>query len=118
VAKDLTGIASGMFGFAYVTGTLGVVRGERRIEDRPESLRRARGLGRKLVSDIERRRRYPFQALLPRVMTALIARRFILRSILDNREGRMKAVYENLVARGVIRPATKASELQERPAPG
>ena len=114
VAKDLTGIASGMFGFGYVTGTLGVVRGEVRIEQKPEALQRARDLGRKLVDDIERGRRYPFQALLPRLGTALIARRFVLRSILANREGRMKAVYENLVTRGLIRPVAKAGDLRER----
>jgi len=33
------------------------------------------------------------------------ARRFILRSILDSRKGRMKAVYEHLVAHGLIQPA-------------
>jgi multimeric flavodoxin WrbA len=114
VARDLTGIASGMFGFGYVTGTLGVVRGEERIEQKPEALRRARDLGRKLVADIEEGRRYPFQAMLPRAGTALIARRFILRSILTNREGRMKAVYENLVGRGLIRPVAKAGDLRER----
>jgi multimeric flavodoxin WrbA len=118
VAKDLTGIVSGMFGFGYVTGTLGVVRGSKRIEDMPEKLQRARELGCKLVSDIERRRRYPFQLLLPRLGTALIARRFILRSILDNREGRMKAVYENLVARGVIQRVDAARDLSEQVASG
>lgn len=38
------------------------------------------------------------------VKNVKIARRFILRSILDNRRGRMKAVYEHLVARGLIQP--------------
>jgi len=38
------------------------------------------------------------------MMIALINRRFILRSILDNRKGSMKAVYDNLVANGLIRP--------------
>jgi multimeric flavodoxin WrbA len=118
VAKDLTGIASGMFGFGYVTGTLGVVRGEQRIESMPEALQRARDLGRRLVADIDQGRRYPFQALLPRAGTALIARRFILRSILNNREGRMKAVYENLVARDLIRPVARVGDPREGLASG
>ena len=104
VAKELTGIVSGMFGQGHITGTLGAARGKGRIEDRPAALQRARQLGFKLVSDVERRRRYPFQALPSRMMTALIIRRFILRSILDNRKGSMKAVYDNLVANGLIRP--------------
>jgi len=114
VATELTGIVSGMFGHGYVTGILGAMRSGKRIEDKPKALQRARELGFKLVADIERRRRYPFQALFPRMMTVLIVRRFILRNILDNREDRMKAVYENLVARGVIRPVTKAGDLREK----
>jgi multimeric flavodoxin WrbA len=114
VAKELTGIVSGMFGYGCVTGTLGVLRGEGRIEQKPEKLQRARELGRRLVDDIERRRRYPFQALLPRLLTALIARRFILRSVLDNREDRMKTVYENLVARGLIEPSKEYATRREQ----
>ena len=114
VAKQVTGIVFGMFGHGYVTGTLGVLRSGKRVEEKPEALQRARELGFKLAADIEHRRRYPFQALLPRMVTALIVRRFILRSILDNSEGCMKAVYENLVARGLIRPVTKAGDMREQ----
>ncbi len=105
VAKELTGIVLGMFGDGYVTGTLGALRSWGRIEQKPKAVKQARRLGRKLVDDIERRRRYPFQAVSHRLLTALIVRRFILRDILDNRRSHTKAVYENLLARGIIQPA-------------
>lgn len=114
VARELADIMFGMFGHGYVAGTLGVLRGWERIEEKPEALLQARDLGRKLVDDIEERRRHPFQALSTKMMTALIVRRFILRNILDNREDRMRAVHENLVARGLIKPAGQSQQLEEQ----
>jgi len=104
VAKRLTTIVSGMFGSSAVSGTLGVLRGWNRIEEKPEALAKARELGRKLVADIRRGRRYPFRNVFSRLLTALVVRRVARRNVLANRQNRMKAVYENLVSRELIKP--------------
>ena len=103
VAKRLTQIVGGMFGSGTVSGTLGILRGWTRVEENPKALAQARGLGRKLVEDIRRGHRYPFQNLFDRLLTALVVRRVIKRNVLENRRSRMKAVYENLVSRDLIR---------------
>jgi multimeric flavodoxin WrbA len=105
VAKDLTGIVNGMFGGGYASGTLGVARGWARVEQMPEALEQARALGRRLVEDISQRRSYPVQRLLDRAVTAFFVRPMIRKNVLDHREEEMKAVYENLVARGLMQPA-------------
>ena len=112
VAKKLTGIASGpfgaLFGRAYVSGSLGVARGGKRIEEQPAVLEKARRLGTRLADDISRGRRYPFQNLVGRAMSALFLRRAFERSIKDFRGREMKAVYESLVKRGLIQPVGEA----------
>ncbi len=89
----------------YLTGYIGVKLGGDRIESRPDALTKAYSLGQKLADDIRTERTYPFQKLFDRLMTALVVRRIILQNIYTHKDGQMKAVYDNLVGRGLIRPA-------------
>jgi multimeric flavodoxin WrbA len=112
VAKDLTGVVNGMFGGGYATGALGIARGWEKVERMPEALEKARALGRRLVEDIAERRSYPAQRLLDRAITAAFVRPMIRKNVLDHRHGEMRAVYENLVARGLMQPAGPAESRQ------
>lgn len=89
----------------YSSGYFGVKLGYDRIEARPDALAKAYRLGQKLADDIRTGRKYPFQKLFDRLQMALIVRRIILKNIYTNKDKRMKAVYANLVSRGLIRSA-------------
>jgi multimeric flavodoxin WrbA len=104
VAKHLTEIVEGIFGSGYVSGTLGVHRGDVRIEKKPEALAQARRLGMRLVKDIEKGQTYPFRNLANKILITLILRKVMRRNILENRKNGMKAVYENLTIRGLLKP--------------
>jgi hypothetical protein len=95
----LTGIADGLFGRGYVSGILGVGLGWHGAD---EFLPQARRLGQRIVGDIRRQRKYPFQKLFSRLLDALFLQRVMKRNVLDNREGSMKGVYEYLAARRQI----------------
>ncbi len=105
VARGLTQIAGGMFGYGKVTGSLGVARGWERIEESPEALDRAWALGRRLARDIAAQRAYPLQHAKDRLITALFVRPEIRRNILEHRTREMKAIYESLTARGLLNVA-------------
>ncbi len=111
VAKKLTGVVGGPFGAlfarAYVSGSLGVARGGKRVEEKSAALDKARRLGRHLADDIRRGRRYPFQNLVGRAISALLMRSAFEKSIKSFRHREMKAVYESLVRRGLIRPVAE-----------
>jgi hypothetical protein len=85
-----------------MTGHLGIKLGYDRIETKPDELKKAYRLGQKLVTDIEQQKTYPFQKLLQRIFNRLIIKRIILKNIDKNKDGSMKAVYDNLVARKLI----------------
>jgi multimeric flavodoxin WrbA len=89
---------------AYSSGFIGVKLGYDRIESQPEALKEAYDLGGKLVRDIEAGKRYPLQRFFDRTMNTLLVRRIILRNIYANKDGRMRAVYEDLLERGLIKP--------------
>lgn len=103
VAKDIVKhFLAGFHQRGYRSGYLGVALGYGSVGDKPKALAKAHKLGLKLVRDIEKRRKYPFQSLFDRMMVALIVRRVIVKNIDANRHGDMKAVYENLVGRGLM----------------
>ena len=105
VAKDiLKHFTAGFHQRGYVSGYLGVAVGYDRIENNPKALNKAYKLGTKLVNDIAKKRKYPFQSLKDRVIISLFVRKSILKNIYTNRDGDMKAVYENLIGRGLIKP--------------
>jgi multimeric flavodoxin WrbA len=101
VAKRLAYLlTNGVFQRGHVSGFLGASsRGEGIT---PDALRRARGLGRKLVRDIQIGRRYPLQYPIGGLVNRLILKPNFGTAILDNREGMMKGVYENLKQRGLL----------------
>lgn len=101
VAKKLArSFSTGFFGRGYVSGWLGVSVGDARVSD--DALERARRLGRKMALDIRTRRRYPLQELGKRIITRLIVRPMIRKNILAHRDNSMRAVYESLLAQGVL----------------
>ncbi len=104
VARHLTQVVEGIFGSGHVSGTLGVLRGDDRIETKPKALAQARQLGRRLVEDIEKRPTYPFRNIGNRILVTLILRKVMRRNILENKDNEMKAVYENLTTRGLLEP--------------
>jgi multimeric flavodoxin WrbA len=102
VARHLTRFTDSVFGRGYVSGTFGVLRGWKRIEQYPEHLQRAYHLGQKLTEDIRQKRTYPFQNLFGRLLGRLVLRRIFLNNIMQHKDAGMKAVYETLVARNQI----------------
>lgn len=104
VARDLGNeFVSGFHRRGYLSGTIGVKLGEDRIEDRPQEMAQAYRLGQKLVHDIRTGRRYPFQRLFDRLMVKLVVRRIILQNIYAHKDCEMKAIYDNLIERKLIR---------------
>lgn len=102
VAKELAEhFIVGFHARGFLTGHIGVLVGNDGIEKQPDALRRAYRMGQKMYSDIRTGRRYPLQKL-PRRLINRIPRKIILKNIYRNKDGSMKAVYENLVKRGLI----------------
>ncbi|GEM_PF-3000351 len=95
---------SGFHKRGYMTGYMGVKLGNEGIETKPADLERAYKMGNKLADDIRRKKKYLFQKLGDRVITTLIVRKMIIKNIYANKDGSMKAVYENLVDRDLIKP--------------
>lgn len=88
---------------AYMTGYVAAKLGYSKVEESPEILKRAYMLGIKLVNDIRKKRKYPFQKLIDRIIVSLIVRKIILKNIYENKNGIMKAVYENISGRKLIK---------------
>jgi multimeric flavodoxin WrbA len=106
VAKDLSReFSSDFHARSYVSGYLGVNVGHKRIEDIPIALKKAHELGGKMSKDMKSGKSFVFQRLFARMMFGLFARRIILANIYSNKDGQLKAVYENLVDRKLIKPA-------------
>ena len=106
VAKDIAkDFIMGFHQRGYFSGHLGVALGYDKVDTKPEVLLKAYNLGVKLANDIKKKRKYPFQNLIGRLMIILFVKKIILKNIYNNRDGDMKAVYENLTSRGMIKPA-------------
>ncbi len=106
VAKDIVKrFIAGFHRRSYVTGYLGVAIGYERIENKPKAMAAAYRLGVKLAQDISRKKKYHLQGFKDRLMITLIVKKIILKNIYTNKDGDMKAVYQNLVERGMIKPS-------------
>jgi multimeric flavodoxin WrbA len=104
VAKKLAGeYAVGFFGRGYSCGSLGLHVGTGRTADYPKALEKARRLGKKLVKDVRKKKKYRFQRLGDRILTKILIRPIIKKNILKNKDHRMRAVYHNLTQRGLLR---------------
>lgn len=87
---------------SYLSGYMFAHVGHEDIRRRPEWEIEARRLGRKLYSDIQFKKKYPFQKLWSRFMMGIVVRKLIVKNIYENKDGQMKAVYENLVERHLL----------------
>ena len=103
VAKSLAGLlASGVFGRAYISGTMGAkARGQGNQPD-AASLRKARTLGRRLASDIRHGRKHRVRALPRTLLNRLMLRPMFRGAILKYKEGMMRGVYCHLKEKGLI----------------
>ena len=103
VARGLAYLpTNGVFQRGYVSGFLGASSRGKGVAADPETLRKARELGRKLAQDIQSGRRYPLQNLVGRLMNRFILKPNFTTVILNYREGMMKGAYENLRQRGLL----------------
>jgi hypothetical protein len=98
-ARMLTGITDGFHRNGRISGILGVPVGHGNAE---LALPQARKLGRKIAEDIWTQRKYPFQKLLENLFRSLVLERLMKRNVLENKDGKMKGVYEYWLARGYI----------------
>ncbi len=99
LARKLT---KGVFERGYTSGFVGASSGAGGVEHNPRALKKARALGRKLVQDVRRRKRYPLQNLAGRILNRLVLRPSYSKAVIEYREGPVKGVYENLRQRGVL----------------
>ncbi|VBB07549.1 nadph-dependent fmn reductase [Lucifera butyrica] len=103
VAMGLTCLArDGIFKRGYVSGILGINIGSDRVVNDAGKLMLARNLGKKITRDIKTYNKYPFQNLIGRWINCLFVRPHFYKVILKNKDGSMKAVYNNLSQRGLI----------------
>ncbi len=93
----------GVFGRARVTGRLAaILRGGKSAAGIPAQMRKARRLGEKMVRDFDRRRTYPWQRLIPRLLNGLLMKPLIQKGIAANSDGSMRGVYASLHSRGLL----------------
>lgn len=88
---------------SFMSGYVAASLGYNRVEENQKIMNQAHLLGMKLVKDIGANKKYPFQKLFDRIMISLVVRRIILKNINTNKDGIMKAVYENLIDRKLIK---------------
>jgi multimeric flavodoxin WrbA len=98
-ARMLTGITDGFHRNGRISGILGVPVGH---GDAQAALPQARGLGRRIAKDILAQRKYPFQKLMENLLRALVLKRLMRKNVLENKDGKMKSVYEHWLAKGYI----------------
>ena len=94
--------SGGVFGRAYVAGTLGVKARPAGSPVDGRDLKKAEALGRKLALDIERGRTYLWQRPVQRLMNAIVMKPSFRASILKYQDDMMKGVYLNLRERSLI----------------
>lgn len=104
VARDLASIgSSGVFKRGYVSGVLGAgfINNMTAHEDK-DTLEKAHDLGCKISRDIEDEKRYPTQKLFIRSVNKFIVKPKFIKYVFRERESSTKAVYTNLIQRGLI----------------
>ena len=106
-AKDLVkNFSAGFFKNGYISGYLYAHLNKdlniNKIEDFPAYIEKAKLLGGKIVNDIKIKKKYLFQSIIDKIIIKIIAKRVIIKNIKKNRDGFLKAVYENLKIRELI----------------
>jgi multimeric flavodoxin WrbA len=108
VAKELGfGSTAGIFLTSYCSGYLGVAvgagdSGMKNIELFPEKITRAYKMGIKLANDIKTNKKYLFQGIGKKILFGFLLKGIMRANLIKNKNGYMKAVYENLKERGLI----------------
>jgi len=100
VAKYLTEITDGLFEVGYRCGYLGARIGEGNIDE--DDLNKAQELGKKLVQAIKTQKRYRFQKMPFKVLSAIAITPKMRKNLLKNKDTSMRGVYSYLKARGKI----------------
>lgn len=100
VAKCLTEITDGLFEVGYRSGYLGAKIGEGTIDK--VDLNKAQELGEKLIQDIKTQKRYRFQKLPFKVLSAIAIKPKMRKNLIENKETSMSGVYNYLKERGKI----------------
>ena len=92
-------ITTGWHRLGKVSGTLGASVGWGDVDPyKPKAYR----LGQRIVEDIQIKRRYPFQMFIKKMAFGLFIRRVMEKMIIENKDGRRKAVYQYLKNEGLI----------------
>jgi multimeric flavodoxin WrbA len=102
-AKNLVKlVASGAFDRAYITGYLGAHLKGSKISQNKKIMDKAYSLGKKIVSDISKKRNYGLQNLYRRFLNSFIIKPMFLKTIISNKNGMTKGVFNILEAKGYL----------------
>jgi multimeric flavodoxin WrbA len=102
VAKLLVEISNGFLARGFISGAMGITLGWGHVKDYPKTLEKAYKLGSRVAIDIKTGAQYPFQGLYSRLLGKLFLSRVMRKNILQNKDGKLKAVYENVLSRGLM----------------
>jgi multimeric flavodoxin WrbA len=100
VAKSLTDITDGLFEVGYRTGNLGAKIGEGNIDEK--DLNKAQELGKKLVQDIKTQKKYRFQKLWTKFLSAVAIKPTMRKNLRENKASSMQGAYNYLKKREKI----------------
>ena len=90
----------------YVSGLLAVNTGWDKTCTDQAVLQKAFRLGVRLAQDIQKGAAYPLQNLGGRLINRLFVRKAFAANVIAHKDGDMRAVYENLVSRGLLKKET------------
>ncbi|MBN2535262.1 MAG: flavodoxin family protein [Spirochaetales bacterium] len=103
VAKELVNFAqNGIFKRAYVSGFLGINLKGKSASQFPDAMTQAGNLGKRVTQDIRLGKKYLFQNIPGRLLTALIVKPSLKKFIKMGSKTIMQAVYENLRQRELM----------------
>jgi len=102
VAKKLKTSLGSFFGRQYEVGHLGIHVGWQKITEYPKALKKAQQLGGEMAIAIQKKKTYPLQHILKRILETIIIKPIFKKNIRINKDMRMKAVYNYLHEQGKI----------------
>lgn len=103
VAKIMAeSISMGIFKRSYISGILGASYLPNGVDKKPEILKDVYNLGGVIVQDIKANKKYPLQNLSKRCITTFFTKPIFTKFITNGRESNTKAVYNNLLQRGIL----------------
>jgi multimeric flavodoxin WrbA len=99
VAKYLTESADGLFRYGKKVGYLGATGGKEELD---KYYPKAEQLGKDLVEAIKKKKKYPFQNFMMKIISKLFLNRVMKENLEENKEGSMKGVYKYLKSNQII----------------